>query len=75
MKSMDQSARVALAERGRLRRLSVKTHQAKNFADAEAWDLAYWQDIGPKGRLNAYMAIRDDVEKVNRARDAHRTGL
>jgi hypothetical protein len=62
----------ALAERGMQRRLRIKSNQAKGFEEAEAWDLAYWQEMGPTARLEAYMAIRDDVEKVNRARDAHR---
>jgi len=75
MKSLDPSVKNALADRGKKRRFSVKTHRAKNFEEAEAWDLAYWQEVGPEARLDAYMAIRDDVEKVNRARDAYRRGL
>jgi hypothetical protein len=67
----DQLARIALAERGRQRRMSIKTYKASNFSEAEAWDLDYWQGVGPQGRLEAYMAIREDVEKVNRARNAN----
>lgn len=65
----------ALEERGRLRRMRMRTHRAASHRDAEDWDLAYWQDAGPKARLEAYMAIRDDVHKVEKARDAYRSGL
>jgi hypothetical protein len=39
-------------------------HRAYGYADAEAWDLDYWQSMTPQQRLSALVAIRRDVEKV-----------
>jgi len=47
----------------------METHRAASFADAEAWDLDYWQRRTPDERLSALMAIRRDVELVEAARD------
>ena len=71
MKTDTDLSKASLAERGRLRRLKIQTYQARNYQDAEDWDLKYWQSQGPEGRLNAYMAIRDDIEKVNQAKNAY----
>lgn len=57
--------------RARERRTRIVGHRAKNFAEAEAWDLDYWQAKTPQERLSALMAIRDDVEKVQQARREH----
>lgn len=39
-------------------------HRAAGHADAEAWDLDFWQAQGPEERLSALVAIRRDVEAV-----------
>jgi hypothetical protein len=64
-----------LAKRGRERSLRMVSHRSSGHQEAEKWDLAYWQSVGYEGRLDAYMAIRDDVELVHKARDAYRSGL
>ena len=39
-------------------------HRTKNFADADAWDLEFWQSQTPEDRLSALVAIRDDIRRV-----------
>lgn len=46
----------------------METHIATDFADAERWDLAFWQARTPEERLSALVAIRRDVEKIQAAR-------
>lgn len=43
-------------------------HRAANFEEAEAWDLAFWQNRSPEQRLFAFAAIRRDVDKVMKGR-------
>ena len=54
----------ALAERSRLRRDRLVGHRASSHADAEAWDLDFWQSQSPEDRLSALIAIRHDIEAV-----------
>ncbi|MDD2239232.1 MAG: hypothetical protein PHI93_01050 [Kiritimatiellae bacterium] len=54
--------------RARERRARMVTHRACNFDDAENWDLTFWQSKTPQERLSALIAIRNDVEKVQQAR-------
>ena len=42
----------------------MKSHRAKDFADAELWDLLFWRELSPEERLSALVALRNDVEKV-----------
>lgn len=58
-----------MAARGRLRRERIVAHRAKDHADAEAWDLEFWQSQGPEGRLSALVAIHRDVEAVAAGHD------
>ncbi|MFP3942128.1 MAG: hypothetical protein ACLF0P_17675 [Thermoanaerobaculia bacterium] len=44
-------------------------HRATSFEDAERWDLEFWQSVTPEERLSALVAIRRDVELVERGRD------
>jgi len=53
-----------MAARGRLRRERLVAHRASGHADAEAWDLDFWQSQSPEDRLSALVAIRRDVEAV-----------
>ncbi len=46
----------------------METHRTTSFADAEAWDLEYWQRRTPEERLSALVAIRRDVQAVETAR-------
>ncbi len=43
-------------------------NRARDFAEAEAWDLDFWQACSPEERLSALVAIRRDVELVEAAR-------
>lgn len=47
-------------------------HRAKSFADAERWDLEFWQSKTPEERLSALVAIRRDVEVVQASRSKGR---
>lgn len=57
-----------LAERSRRRRQVIEVHRSASFAEAEAWDLAYWQRRTPEERLSALVAIRRDVELAQQAK-------
>ena len=48
----------------------MKSHRATSFADAERWDLLFWQEQTPEDRLSALVAIRNDIRKVEQARGA-----
>ena len=47
----------------------METHRATSLADAEAWDLDYWQRRSPEERLSALVAIHRDVALVEAARE------
>jgi hypothetical protein len=36
--------------------------------EAEAWDLEFWQAVGPEARLAALVAIHEDVARAETAR-------
>jgi len=57
-----------LEERSRKRREAMETHRASSSADAEAWDLDYWQRRTPEERLSALVAIHRDVAMVEAAK-------
>jgi hypothetical protein len=43
-------------------------HRARNHAEAEAWDLDFWQSVSPEERLSALVALRRDLEAVRAGR-------
>lgn len=57
-----------LEERSRERRERLVANRAASFAEADAWDLEFWQRRTPDERLSALVAIRKDVELVEAAR-------
>ncbi len=59
---------MSLEERAKLRKMRISVHRALSFEDAERWDLEYWQSVTPEERLDAYMAIRREVELVQDSR-------
>lgn len=64
-------------ERAKARRARIVAHSATDFRDAERWDLRFWQEQTPESRLEALIAIHEDVARVEAARreaspDAHR---
>ena len=54
--------------RAEIRRKKIIGHVAKNFTDAENWDLEFWQKQTPQERLSALVSIRNDIHKVNPSR-------
>ena len=68
METTDKLAAIRL--RSAQRRDRIRSHRATGHADAERWDLMYWQDQGPEARLSALVAIHEDVHKVEMARRA-----
>ena len=38
---------------------------AKNFAEAEQWDLEFWQKQTPEMRLSALVALRNDLVAIH----------
>jgi len=56
------------------RRKRIVAHRAKNFRDAERWDLDFWQSQTSEQRLSALVAIHCDIAKVEegRSRSARR---
>ena len=61
-----------LEERSRRRRSRMVAHRASSYADAEVWDLDFWQSQTPQDRLSALVAIRRDVELAQAARETSR---
>ena len=53
------------------RKKRIVAHRALNHADAEQWDLAFWQAQTAEDRLSALVALRRDVEAVEKARDGN----
>ena len=54
--------------RSELRRKNIEAYRAGNFADADRWDLEFWQKQSPDMRLSALVAIRNDIRKVRGGR-------
>lgn len=58
----------AIRQRAEERRCRIVAHLATSYADAERWDLDYWQARTPQERLSALVAIHEDIAKVGRGR-------
>ena len=63
-------ARPGLEERSAQRRRRIISHRAANYTEAEQWDLRFWQSQTAEQRLAALGAIREDVRKVEQARES-----
>ncbi|MBN1868082.1 hypothetical protein JW916_12420 [Candidatus Sumerlaeota bacterium] len=59
---------MGIEERSAERQRRIVVHRAKDFADAERWDLEFWQSRTPAERLSAFVAIRRDVALAQAAR-------
>ena len=55
---------MTLRRRAERRRQRIVAHRTKSFADADAWDLEFWQRQTPEARLSALIAIREDIKRV-----------
>ena len=59
---------MTLAERTEARRKKIVAHRSHGYAEAQRWDLEFWQRQSPEMRLSALMAIRRDVAMVMASR-------
>ena len=46
----------------------VAAHRARGHAEAERWDLEFWQARTPQERLSALVDIHEDIAKIKRRR-------
>ena len=53
-----------LKERAKQRRGRIVAHMSQSHAEAESWDLQYWQSLTPQARLSALVAIHRDVAAI-----------
>jgi hypothetical protein len=51
-------------KRAEERRKRIVANRAAGFAEAEEWDLRYWQSRSPEERLAAFAAIRNDAALI-----------
>jgi len=56
------------------RRTRIVANRAQSFAEAESWDLEFWQTCTPSERLSALVHLRRDVELACAARAARVAG-
>ena len=59
---------MTLEERCEIRKKCIVGHRSHGFAEADQWDLEFWQKQSPETRLSALVAIHRDVAKVERGR-------
>ncbi|MBD3420092.1 MAG: hypothetical protein GF398_08255 [Chitinivibrionales bacterium] len=53
-----------LKKRAEFRRRNLVGNIAKDNADAEKWDLEFWQNCTPQQRLSALVDIHRDIARV-----------
>jgi len=63
-----------LEDRSLQRRTTLEAHRASSHADAEAWDLDYWQRQTAEERLSALVAMHREIELIESARVAASDG-
>lgn len=51
--------------RARERSRRIRAHMASSWADADRWDLDFWQSQSPQARLSALVSLRKDLESVH----------
>lgn len=62
---------MSIQERSEERRRRIVAHRTTSFAEAERWDLDFWQAKTPEERLSALVAIRRDIELIEVGRDGN----
>ena len=55
-----------MKKRSKRRKKRIVVNRAKNFNEAEKWDLEFWLNQTPEERLTAFVALRKDVERVRK---------
>lgn len=68
MRKTHEAVLLGVRQRAEERKKRMVTHRSANFAEAEDWDLAYWQAKTPQERLSALQDILEDVKKVEKAK-------
>jgi len=63
---------MSLQERSRQRKQRIVAYRARSFADAERWDLEFWQRQTPAARLSALVALHADLQAVTARRQSRR---
>jgi hypothetical protein len=53
-----------IKERSEMRRKRIVGHRAGSFADAEQWDLEFWQSQTPQMRLSALVELREGLALI-----------
>ena len=54
----------AIRERSVQRRKRIVGNVAANHAEAEQWDLDFWQKQGPAMRLSALVDLREELDRI-----------
>jgi hypothetical protein len=67
MSERDRSA-LSLEKRSRERAVRIVGHRARSFAEADRWDLEFWQSLTPAERLSTLVSLRRDAETLDRDR-------
>ncbi len=62
------------SERAEARRAKMVVHRAADYSEAERWDLLFWQAQTPAARLEALVAIHEDVATVQASHENASTG-
>jgi len=64
---------MGIKERSAERRKRMVGHVAKNFQEAEDWDLDFWQSLTPEERVSVLVDLHETYEKIKQAREHART--
>jgi hypothetical protein len=63
---------MSIQARTQRRKRTIIAHRARNFAEAERWDLEFWQQQSAEQRLSALVALRADLAAVSAGRKRQR---
>ncbi|MBN2369176.1 MAG: hypothetical protein JXO72_01680 [Vicinamibacteria bacterium] len=61
---MSKEPENSLEQRSAERRARAIVHRASSHADADDWDLEFWQQQTPEERLSALVVLRRDAEII-----------
>ncbi len=61
-----------IRERTQRRKRIITAHRAHGFAEADRWDLEFWQRQPPEKRLSALVSLRADLAAVTAGRKPQR---
>jgi hypothetical protein len=65
---------MTIQQRTEERKRRITGNQATDHADAELWDLIYWQSRTPEERLSALVHIHRDIHQIGRSAHFSETG-